>query len=74
MNICGLTGLCPKGPVSPEAPASSSLLPPSARCSATDEEHQNNRLTHRVILQQAHSSVHHLLCLILKIKHVRHKE
>ncbi len=35
-NICGLTGLYPEAAASPGAPASSSLLPPSARCSATD--------------------------------------
>lgn len=38
VSICGLTGLCPEAAVSLGVPASSSLLPPSARCSGKQME------------------------------------
>lgn len=51
-HIRVLTVLYPEAAVSPGAPASSSLLPPSARCSATDQSSKVNH--HHLLTSSSH--------------------
>lgn len=60
-HIHVLTVLYPEAAVSPGAPASSSLLPPSARCSATDQSskvnHHHHHTSSHIIIIITHQQI-----------------